>query len=259
LRDNTLLTNDNKQLRDNVHQLEKEIDSLKAKDIKMMKLLFTLSRKGIAINEMLENEFKSNQNTIHDTINTEKEEEPSSTNDSMYGPIYVEPRIIMNKPQVVPPLNLTNINNSDCNFMSETSKNDIKLTSNLSEQKDESESYKKNENFPLMTNQLNQMETELMKTFKNITKGNERNAISNKSSEINFQDLKSFSKKTQNSLNESIKTTGINEIKDSTNNSEQDIERLSINSNSWNFKNPIAISNLKDKLNNSKKNLNLFN
>jgi hypothetical protein len=134
LRDNALLTNDNKQFREHILQLEKEIDSLRAKDVKMMRLLFTLSRKGIAINDILENELKSNQNTIQDNMETYKEE-PSSINDSIYGPIYVEPRKTAHKPEIVPALNLTNINNSYCNFISdESSKKEIKVNSNFSEQ-----------------------------------------------------------------------------------------------------------------------------
>ena len=274
-RDNKMLSNENKQLRDNIIKLEKEIVGYKQKEVKIMKILYSLSKKGISINEILEKDSipdlkQSNLNLNSDTITNEtineNRAESISINDSMYAPLYIiEPTNNVTKQNLVPKLNLININNSLYNFGSDEStikeKNNtttnIKLTSNQSdldfnEIKDESFSEKnlshnnKNANKDInnylqcSTSNLNAMEKELFKTFKSINK--EKNVSSNKStlnnSENNFIELKSYSKK--NSSNDSMKT-GNNEIKDSTSNSEQDIEKISINS-SWNYKNPINLS-----------------
>ncbi len=264
LRDNKVLTNENKQLRESVIKLEKDLENLKVKEVKMMKILFTLSRKGVAINDIVDNELtteykKDKKSSDITSIELERDRsENVSINDSMYTPIYTEPAKVVKKPEKVPFLDLYNINNSILNFNSEETINKDKLNNcsdvkpisiptdpNLSEIKDNSFSEKystQNLSSPKIkessyyaASYLNAMEKELFKTYKSINK--DKNLNSNKSTmnntENNF-DIRSYSKK--NSFNDSIKT-GIVEIKDSTNISEQEFDKLSFNLNSSSYKN----------------------
>ena len=140
LRDNKLLSTENKQLRDSVSKLEKEIENLKIKEVKIMKILFSLSRKGIAINDIVENELSSelkfNVKFKGDSSSQEIEKDKDETisiNDSMYTPLYIdsEKKNVI-KPGIVPSLNLYNINNSFMNFASdETTKIEKILSSNM--------------------------------------------------------------------------------------------------------------------------------
>ena len=137
------------------------------------------------------------------------------------------------------------INKDKLNNCSDVKPISIPIDPNLSEIKDNSFSEKystQNLSSPKIkessyyaASYLNAMEKELFKTYKSINK--DKNLNSNKSTmnntENNF-DIRSYSKK--NSFNDSIKT-GIVEIKDSTNISEQEFDKLSFNLNSSSYKN----------------------
>ena len=163
-----------------------------------------------------------------------------------------------NKPEIVPSLNLIDINDSMLQFASEDTTNKEKLIicsntkvrsdltdDNIYDMKDEISSVmssnkntfspNRNEIGNFECSKLNAMEKELLKTYKNINK--DKNISTNKST-INYSeitsDLKSNSKK--NSFNENLKID-MNEVKDNNNISEYDIEKFSINSNYLNIKN----------------------
>ena len=262
LRDNNLLTTENKFLRESVSKLEKEIESLKLKEVKIMKILFTLSRKGISINELVEKELSSELKFKEETNSQEtgkNKDESISINDSMFSPLYIDNNSkTPNKPEIVPSLNLIDINDSMLQFASEDTTNKEKLIicsntkvrsdltdDNIYDMKDEISSEmssnkntfspNRNEIGNFECSKLNAMEKELLKTYKNINK--DKNISTNKST-INYSeitsDLKSNSKK--NSFNENLKID-MNEVKDNNNISEYDIEKFSINSNYLNIKN----------------------
>ena len=96
-----------------------------------MKILFTLSRKGISINELVEKELSSELKFKEETNSQEtgkNKDESISINDSMFSPLYIDNNSkTPNKPEIVPSLNLIDINDSMLQFASEDTTNKEKL------------------------------------------------------------------------------------------------------------------------------------
>lgn len=172
LRDYNMLNSENKNLREVNNKLESEINMRKEKEIKIMKLLYYLNKKGIAIDEILENEINDDEKTFDDALATEQSIIFSdsklmnkSVDSSMYLPLSLEPiKKSSIKPERVPNLNLTDINskyNSD--YLSPTGKKPNPKVNII------------NVHSPLNKVNLNPLELELFKTYKNINQNNSEN------------------------------------------------------------------------------------
>lgn len=144
MRDFKMLSQENKNLRDSNNQLETELNQRKEKEIKIMQLLFYLNRKGIPIEEIIENEsfadvLGSNPHDDNSSIYN-KNLSPShsiaeigkilnkSAESTLFTPITIDPPIsktLIKKPEKIPALNLDNINSKfNSEYVSPVNKTD---------------------------------------------------------------------------------------------------------------------------------------
>lgn len=117
LRDYKNLCSENKNFRDVISQLEKDIKACKEKEIKIMHILYSLNKKGVLAENLLSEEFPKeladlNLNFKASRKVSENIETSRSLDNSMYTPICIDsPPCFFKKPDKIPLLNLNNINN----------------------------------------------------------------------------------------------------------------------------------------------------
>jgi len=116
MRDFKNLSSENKNLREFISQLEKEIKSSKDKEMKIMHILYTLKKKGVSIESLLSEEFPKELAEISLNFKANRKyleipETSRSLDNSMYTPICIDSPCNFKKPDKIPTLNLDNINN----------------------------------------------------------------------------------------------------------------------------------------------------
>jgi uncharacterized phage infection (PIP) family protein YhgE len=158
MRDYNTLTTENKSLRDTIESLEKDLNGRKHKELKIMKILYYLNNKGINVGNLLEGDT--------DELGLEDESEKSifesttrrgagSTDSSIFLPLYIDkPMILYSKPDQVPCLNLHDLTS--------------KYNSGKSTPADDGDVGEYREGGPNGKGNLNPLEMELFKTYKNI-------------------------------------------------------------------------------------------
>lgn len=115
LRDFKNLSLENKGLRELNTRLEKENNIRKDKEMKIMQLLYTLNKKGIPIDDIV-GEIKTEQsdnNNFNEASFLSSDpfgRENKSIDNSIYTPINIDPPKFQKKPDMIPTLNLNNIN-----------------------------------------------------------------------------------------------------------------------------------------------------
>lgn len=118
IRDKQLLISENKNLFNKLSETEKLLNLHKEKEIKLMKVLFYLNKQGIPIDEIIQNQLLSDKSQFDEfsQINAENNFTPLESSKSMdslmYLPITLTQPNSYTKPDVIPVLNLRNINNN---------------------------------------------------------------------------------------------------------------------------------------------------
>jgi hypothetical protein len=115
MRDYKNLSSENKNLRDFIAQLEKDMKTSKDKEVKIMHILYTLKKKGVAIENLLSEEFPKELAEISLNFKANRKyleipETSRSLDNSMYTPICIDSPCYFKKPDKIPSLNLDNIN-----------------------------------------------------------------------------------------------------------------------------------------------------
>jgi hypothetical protein len=181
LRDLNMLNNENISLKEQNNNVKNELDIIKEKEMKMMKILYVLNKKGIQIEEILENELiisPDNQSSYHSTIdhkrnynnNDDSLDQTQEIDESaLFLPITLEPPKVFLKPKMIPNLNLTNINSMhNENYGSPIKKNNIEKSIIIN-----------NMDKKITTPTNNKHELKLYETYININKTNKTNHIKN--------------------------------------------------------------------------------
>jgi len=112
-----MLVSENKGLFNKLSEMEKLLNFQKEKEIKLMKVLFFLNKQGIPIDDIIENQLISEKSEINENseINRENNFSPLESSKSMdslmYLPLTLTKPSSYTKPEVIPLLNLRDINN----------------------------------------------------------------------------------------------------------------------------------------------------
>lgn len=116
IRERRLLISENKSLFDKVNELEKAINIQKEKEIKLMKLLFFLKKQGIPIDEIIQNHVltdkscREDQKSIMCDSSHTHNQSFKSLDSIMFYPITIDKPTPYVKPNVIPILDFTDIN-----------------------------------------------------------------------------------------------------------------------------------------------------
>lgn len=124
IREKKLLLNENKSLFHKISEMERLLSIQKEKEIKLIKVLFFLNKQGIPIDEIIQNEIVNEKSILVDDNNFNNDAANANVNNNlvpietsksmdslMFLPITLEkPKKVFTKPEVIPVLDLKNIN-----------------------------------------------------------------------------------------------------------------------------------------------------
>jgi hypothetical protein len=136
IRERRLLIGENKSLFDKVNEMEKTINFQKEKEVKLMKLLFFLNKQGFPIDEIIQNHVLTEKSDRdgNRSLMRESAKTPISSYQSMdslmYLPITLDKPMPYVKPQVIPILDFTDINNN-FNLEYDSGQKSIHLNNNI--------------------------------------------------------------------------------------------------------------------------------
>ncbi len=117
IRERRLLVSENKSLFEKINEMEKLLNFQKEKEIKLMKLLFFLNKQGIPIDEIIQTHILPEKSGREENsqLMRESNQTPSGSYKSMeslmYMPITLDKPMPYVKPQIIPVLDFTDINN----------------------------------------------------------------------------------------------------------------------------------------------------
>lgn len=117
IREKRLLVSENKSLFEKIGELEKLLNIHKEKEIKLMKVLFFLNKQGVPIDDIIKNQVipdktprgEISQISINET-NQSQNESFKSVESLMFYPITLSKPALFEKPQIIPNLDLKDIN-----------------------------------------------------------------------------------------------------------------------------------------------------
>ena len=115
MRDFKNLSSENKNLREVISNLERDMKVSKEKEMKIMHILYSLKKKGVKVESLISEEFPKeltdiSKNLVASRKTSENSETNRSLDNSMYTPICIDSPYNFKKPDKIPSLNLDNIN-----------------------------------------------------------------------------------------------------------------------------------------------------